>query len=197
MIKLSIIVVTTGRPSLYETISSVYTAGLASTDELIVVADGPSSEARDIVGVHQKRHRNLIYKELPERRGGFGGIQRTFAMSIATGTHVLCMDDDDAYRAGAFQRVREEIAKNPSRILIFKMVAVAKRHAWNEVWHTPNSLGHGNVGTPTFCVPRKPELIPPWPPEYSGDFEFIYKAAQNFGGPGELIWVDHIIAEIY
>lgn len=196
MTKLSIIVPTIGRPSLYETISSIYDAGLQATDEVIVVADGPSSVAVEIAAIFQKRGCNLIYREIPERTGSVGGPARTLGMSVATGTHVLCMDDDDVYRAGAFKRIREEIAKNPSKILIFKMVAMAKRHIWNEIWTVPGSIGLGNVGTPTFCLPlRKP--MPEWPPAYTGDFEFITKAVEKFGGPSEVVWVDSIIAEIY
>lgn len=197
MTKLSIIIPTVGRASLYETLSTIHENDLQPVDEVIVVADGPIPRAREIASMYQKNGLNLIYKELSERRAGVGGPARNLGISVATGTHILFMDDDDCYRAGAFLKIREEIAKNPSKILLFKMVAMAKRHIWTELWSVSNSIGLGNIGTPMFCIPRKPELLPEWEPVYIADFQFIEKAIANFGGPNEVVWVDSVIAEIY
>lgn len=196
MIKLSIIIPTTGRASLYETLSTIHENGLQPNDEAIVVADGPIPKAKDIASIYQKKGLNLIYQELPMRSEGIGGPARNLGISIATGTHLLFMDDDDVYSIAAFLKVREQVEKHPSKILIFKMLAMAKRHQWSELWVDQN-LRVGNIGTPMFCIPRKPELIPEWPSVRCGDFQFIAKTVENFGGTDQIVWVDSVIAEIY
>jgi glycosyltransferase involved in cell wall biosynthesis len=89
----SIIVPTTGRPSLPQTLASIVEQ-LEPGDEVLVVRDDS---------------------------GDFGDTPRNEAMPRARGTHLLFMDDDDQYARGALATIRRFAEDHPGRIGIFRM----------------------------------------------------------------------------
>lgn len=195
-IKFSFVVPTIGRYSLYATLLSIFRNGVRETDEVLVVADGVSPEASSIVATfHKIGFSNLSYHEI-KKSGGVGAAPRNYAIKRASGSHLLFMDDDDVYTFGAISRVREKALSAPEKIHIFRMRGQSKRIAYNVLWQEPR-LQVGNIGTPMFMVPNRQGGLPVWPDGYAGDFGFISKAVEMFGGVGAVSWVDDVIAEIY
>jgi len=89
----SIIVPTTGRPSLTQTLASIVEQ-LEPGDEVIVLRDDS---------------------------GDLGDTPRNETMHRARGTHLLFMDDDDQYARGALATIRRFAEEHPGRIGIFRM----------------------------------------------------------------------------
>lgn len=89
----SIIVATSGRPTLDETLASIV-GQLEPGDEVLVVRDDSGDE---------------------------GDTPRNEAMPRARGTHLLFMDDDDQYAKRALATIRRFGEEHPGRIGIFRM----------------------------------------------------------------------------
>lgn len=196
-VRFSIVIPTRGRASLYVTLSSIFRNGLEPCDEVIVVGDGSLPDAANICNAFVRRgERNLKYLELERQSGILGGPARNMGIAAAAGTHLLFIDDDDVYRAGAIVAMRLRAAQEPRKILIFKMAGVSKRHKWDELW-TDKEIRPGNVGTPMFVVPRMLHPIPEWPSTRWGDYYFLREAVERFGGPTAVSWEDEIVADIY
>lgn len=88
----SIIVPTSGRPTLARTLASV-TPQLEAGDELLVL----------------------------RRDCEYGNAARDEAMGRAAGTHLLFMDDDDVYTDGAIATIRAAVSTDPNTIHVFRM----------------------------------------------------------------------------
>lgn len=194
-IHFSVIIPTKGRPELYATLLSVLRAGFLDGDEVIVVGDGDQPEARRIVECFKGRLR-ISYMETPVTRSS-GGHQRMLGMSVANGTHLVFIDDDDVYRDGSFQVIRKAASENPNKIPIFKMKAMAKHLSYDILWREPK-LYLGNVGTPMFCVPNVKSRLGAWSISICNDFEFIKSTVEKYSEKEDaLVWMDHVIAEIW
>lgn len=195
-VRLSIIVPTTGRPTLYRTLSSIRAAEVRDGDDVIVVADGRACvEAVRIISVFRGFF-PIEYRE-HETRGPVGHPQRNVAMGIAKGTHLTFMDDDDVYVPGAFGVLRRAIAERPDRPHIFRMAAKAKRIPYDVLWRIP-ALHEGNVGTPMFVPPNDKARLGTWGDRYSGDFDFMASTVQKYPQRDDcVVWHEEIIAEIY
>jgi glycosyltransferase involved in cell wall biosynthesis len=92
-VSFSIIVPTSGRPSIEDTLASI-TEQLEPGDEVFVLRDDSNDE---------------------------GDTPRNSAIPRARGTHLLFMDDDDQYARGALRRIRRFAEEHPGRIGIFRM----------------------------------------------------------------------------
>jgi len=92
-VRLSIIVASTGRPTLADALASA-TSQMRPGDELILVFDDS---------------------------GDAGDTPRNRVLDAAGGTHIMFLDDDDELRPGALDTIREFAARNPGRIGIFRM----------------------------------------------------------------------------
>jgi glycosyltransferase involved in cell wall biosynthesis len=193
-VRFSIIIPTQGRPELYATLLSIFRAGCSKDDEVIVVGDGEQLEARRIVECFRDRL-NLSYRETDPTRS-LGGPQRMLGISVAKGTHLLFIDDDDVYTEGALEFVRKIVSWNPGKISVFKMKAMAKRLPYDVIWREPR-VYVGNIGTPMFCVPNVKDRLGSWGPFRMGDFAFIKSTLEKYpNGDDCLLWVDRVIAEI-
>jgi glycosyltransferase involved in cell wall biosynthesis len=192
VIKLSIIIPTCGRPSLYETLYSILHAGIEDTDEVIVVGDGMQAESRRIISCFESRL-PVVYYETASTRC-VGHFQRTYGMSVAHGTHLMFIDDDDAYVHEALKKARLVATYYPGKIIMFRMKGVSKRIPYNVLWSEP-VLKFGNVGTPMWVVPNITSKMGRWEERRGGDYEFIRGTVEKFG-PGSVVWREEIIAEI-
>ena len=104
MASFSIIVGTSGRPSIQRTLASIVSQ-LEPGDEVIVIRDDS---------------------------GDAGDTPRNDAMPRARGTHLLFMDDDDVYVPDALAKMRRFADSNPGRIGIFKLEYVVGNRRWVE-----------------------------------------------------------------
>jgi Glycosyl transferase family 2 len=186
---LSVIVPTVGRPTLGRTLRSVIPQ-LASSDELIVIADGPEAHeaASGIVGRLNGRCR--LYAT-DTRTGSWGNAQRDLGMTLATRTHLTFMDDDDVYAPGAFAAIRKAVTVDSDAVHIFGM------RAWNgDVLPSTREVLSGNVGTPMVVIPNVKERLGSWVhPELldqgRSDFAFI---SETISKHPRLVWHDEVIA---
>lgn len=173
MTKLSVIIPTIGRESLAAAVRSCNGA-----DEIVVVFDG------------------CPVQELPGpvvtatvSGGDNGYTARRKGMELATGTHLAFLDDDDQYMAGALNVMKPACCDRP---VIFRMDHPEHGILWREP-----KLEFGNVGTPMFLVPNRPEKLGHWVAhapglkEPGGDFTFISTCRM-----GEPIWREEVVAKI-
>src|SRR5260370_773185 len=127
--RLSVIVTTTGRASLQETLASIRSQRLIEGDEVLLVHDGEAGAttvaAWDQAGLPGKM---VVLTAGPHR--DWGAAARTVGQSMAKGTHLLWQDDDDQYLPGAFDVIRREIIASPADILLFRMVYPDGRVLW-------------------------------------------------------------------
>jgi glycosyltransferase involved in cell wall biosynthesis len=123
--------------------------------------------------------------------GDHGYSARTRGIQKAAGSHLAFLDDDDVYTAGAIELMREAACDVP---VIFKM----DHHQHGVMWRQP-FLEFGNVGTPMFLVPNRPELLGEWKEhapgfkEPGGDFSFISGCVEKMGG---VMWRDEIVCTV-
>lgn len=189
--KLSILVVTSGRPTLLRTVRSILDAGFGGEDEVVVVTDGPTDLVGMLDGIPSGQLKVL---EHPKTDGLCrSGVLRNKAMHAATGDWISSMDDDDVYTQGALVRVRYHIGRNPGRPLIFRMVAPWGETLWrtNGKWRRkPVSLR--NVGTPMIVVPNDPERLGVWGYQRNGDWDFVRTTLEKYP-PDSVVLVDDTI----
>lgn len=193
-VRLSIVIPTIGRPSLYKTLHSIYTGGISAADEIFVAGDGPrGAEAEIIVRAFSSRM-PVSYLELPLRQT-VGHSQRNHFMRIATGTNLMSIDDDDVYTPGSLTRVKHDIARFDGKILIYKMKSMTRGKPFDLLWKEQKILV-GNIGTPMIVVPNDKAKLGMWGERYTGDFDFVESTVRNYGEQN-VEWIDYILAEIY
>jgi glycosyltransferase involved in cell wall biosynthesis len=182
---LAIVIPTCGRWTLARTLLSVQNAGVDSSDEVLVVGDGPQPVAERICRDYHTRGVPVIYMDGPTTHG-FGGAQRNFGMDAATHEHFLFMDDDDEYVEGCFPDVRKVIAENPGQAILARM-----RHRSGVVIWADKAIRAGNVGSQMLIVPNVRKFMARWSDEYVNDYRFISGVAEK-GMP--VFWWDRLIA---
>jgi glycosyltransferase involved in cell wall biosynthesis len=189
--RLSIVVPTLGRPTLPRTLASI-AQQLGPEDEVIVVADAAGDvdgAVRALVVLQGARWR---FERSSRSAPGLGNAQRMRGIELARGTHLLFMDDDDVYAAGALESMRDAACDRP---VIFRMDATSV--GLGVLWADPE-LRYANVGTPMFVVPNEPGRLGEWRPQttYWGegaDFTFIVGCCVRMGEP---VWREEIVAVI-
>ena len=166
LLSLSVIIASSGRPTLARTLDSV--AGqMVAGDELLLSVNDNSP---------------------------WGHAARNKLMRCAQGTALLFIDDDDAYLPGALNVVRTALAEHPTRVHIFKMRYGANSAAPGaEVW-TEREVVEGQVSTQTVCVPTAIAVCCRWGDRYAGDFDFISAAAAHPRAGGPPVWHENVIA---
>jgi hypothetical protein len=180
-VRLSFIVPTKGRPSLDRTLRSIVLQAVMGGDEVIVaglVCGVTLSAARDGVPIVL----------LPCRAGrNWGSDERSYAMSVARGTHLVFVDDDDALLPGAVEAIRGTLERHPGRPVMFRMIDQGGRVLWREP-----VVRCGNHGTPQFVVPNEPARLGHWGTRYEGDFDFVVSTLACYR-PDALVWDTTVI----
>lgn len=166
-VSLSIIVASSGRPTLTQTLATI-TPQMIPGDELILAIDNS---------------------------GDWGHTARNRAIYQARGDYLLHMDDDDIYRHGAFAKIRAALADNPGRPHLFGLYCHPIPPRKSEcILPGELKLIEGNVGTQMFVHPNKPETFGVWVSRYGGDYDFIAATVAKFP-EGSLVWRREVIAE--
>jgi len=168
----SIVIPTVGRDSLRSTLQSIKQQELMPGDEVLLINDGPKTDALRQMWQEARLPGELISLDDGPHQD-WGATARTTGGSIAAGTHLLWQDDDDTYLPGAFSVIRRECASTPESFLLFRM---AYPNGWL-VWRD-HQVTCGNVSTQIFIAPRKLTLGT-WGSRYHGDFDFISSSIQK------------------
>jgi hypothetical protein len=165
-VRLTVIVASTGRPTLAAALHSA-TSQMLPGDELILVYDDT---------------------------GDAGDTPRNRVMDGAHGTHICFLDDDDEYRPGALEAIRRFAREHPGRIGIFRINFGLWGTPWwdhdrnlistaTAMYVVPNVKGRiGKFGP-----------APGAPAGRLGDYAFIVETVALQGEP---VWCPEVIQEI-
>lgn len=175
LVRLSVIVVTLGRPTLERTLRSIAAQDVPA--EVLVVGD--AAWARERAAAYGYR----FVQDGPY--GCWGQQERQEAMKWASGTHLLFMDDDDFYTSGAFATVRSRLLVNPTWPHMFRMLAPTGHCLWLDM-----GLRGGNVAGTMFVTPN--HNLGTWGLRREGDFDFIASTLAQYDN--RMIWCPEVIA---
>jgi len=194
-VALSIIIPTIGRPSLARTLESILAEGIVPLfDEVIVISDGHQLVSEEIAYDFARRM-TLRYITGPKTVPGMP-TNRNYAMPVATGTHLMFIDDDDVYVDKALVAVREEVERDWNKIYLFREESKTKRHPWGIVWKEKR-VALGNVGTQMIVAPNKRELLGVWGDWKTGDYDFVRSTVDlHPERENGIVWVDRVIANL-
>jgi glycosyltransferase involved in cell wall biosynthesis len=183
----SVIVPTTGRPTLARTLRRIRREDRGDV-EVIVVSDGKRPDAERLTTGLAQSWPGLSYVSGPVS-GQWGHAQRMEGMRRARGKYLLFMDDDDIYRWRAFVHIRRATRKNPGRVIIFRVKRIDAK-----LWQR-QEVSQGQMSTLQFVVPNIPDGLGSWVTNrrYEGDFDFI---TETLAKQGEPVWDSHVIATI-
>ena len=177
MVRLSIILPTTGRDSLPFAARSARVQ-MKDGDELLIVGGGSLGEMASLW--NDARWLDV------QAGGNWGHAERNYATPRATGTHLLFIDDDDALVPGALDVIRDAVAEAPERPHIFGMVDPCGR-----VLPIGHEVREGNLGTPQMVAPNVRGKLGVWGTRYAGDFDWIASTLAHYSdGP---VWHDAVI----
>ncbi len=184
MVTLSVIVPTLGRATLARTLDSILSQ-LSLRDE-VIVAPAPGADMVALAGLCESSAITLLDPASPAPGRGAG--ERNAAMKVATGSHLVFMDDDDVYLHGALDVMRAAACDRP---VMFRMDAT--NVGIGIKWVEPE-VRYGNVSTQMFVVPNDPGRLGTWAPHQGtegSDFTFIKGCCERMGDP---VWREEIVA---
>ena len=185
-------IATTGRPSLENTVRSLYGQFGWGIDKIKIFVDGPQPKNLDFMGVVSEMYNDrdpgsLEIVHLDENLGFWGhGIRNKYQTTFAT-DYVHNMDDDDAYVDGHIPLIRNKLSQNFGKVLICKFKSSGNRVVWQN-----KIVKFGEIGTPSGLIPNRPEVFGEWGYEYGGDFKF-YSEVQNHIGKENIVFTDLLI----
>lgn len=183
--KLSIIIPTTDRITLMNTLASIKSQNLQPGDEVLVIGDGPCPVSFNI---WQTAHLPGEYEELPHRHNDWGASPRHRGMAKATGDYLMFIDDDDVYLPRALDVVREKVSSGLRLPYMFRMFHQDGHILWEEP-----EIRIGNVSTQMFVPPNDKNKLGRWGEMYEGDFCFIRDTVNMYDG--QVVWCDEILSK--
>lgn len=198
---LTVIVPTCGRDTLERTIQSVRTQRDEnnnyygpSTVELLVVGDtfdGTFDESLERVPSLCAKY-NAKYVGYDGGTHCFGHPQRNYGQSVAGGSWLIWLQDDDIYAEGAFRALLKK-AKINGNMHGHWGVILGRTITWQAgvVWKQ-KILAEGNIDADCIAVPNVPERLGKWNHRYNGDFDFIRETCMNWDR--QVLWFKEIIA---
>lgn len=176
-VRLTVIVPTIARASLPATLASIRDAGIGASDEVLVVNDVSDNPTFIDTAIVLSRLPALCTVKIltpSARLGHWGHGARNIAMREAAGTHVVTIDDDDAYEPGALETIRAMIQTAPAAMHVWRMVPRGGGVLW-----TDEAIRQGNVGTPMMGVLRA--ACGTWGSRYEGDYDYAVESARLAG----------------
>jgi glycosyltransferase involved in cell wall biosynthesis len=182
---LTLIIPTIGRP-LLERLLDQASVQIGAADEILVIGDGfqPAGAAM----VEKRKDPRIHYHEFGPSKC-WGHPQRNYAMLLASGSHIMFLDDDDETIPGAFDIIRKAVQECPEKLLIFRI-----HHREFIIWTEPE-IRLMNVSTQCFVVPNAPERFGTWGARYAGDLDFITTSVEKHPDrENGIAWREEIIA---
>lgn len=168
----TVIIPTVGRDTLTATLASIKRQDMLPGDEVLVIGDGhhPSAER-----VFHESGLNGRYMHLPAE-GKWGRVQREHGISIAKGSYIMFLDDDDIHVEGMWKVVREAVAQKPG-LYLYKTL-------WPDgCFKIPKAeeILCGNVTTGCIVTANVSGKIGEWWPSYDQDYHFARTTAELWG----------------
>jgi len=153
MTTLSLLVVTSGRPTLSRTLAGLIPQLRAGDEVLIDVND-------DAPWGHRARNRLM-----PRAKGDF----------------LVFVDDDDLYAADALKTIRRSADARPDRMHVFRMLLDERGPRHGTIVWGRRRIAEGNVSTAMVAVPNLPDALGTWGDRYAGDCDFVTETADSLG----------------
>jgi glycosyltransferase involved in cell wall biosynthesis len=180
--KLSILVPTCGRPTLQRALASLAAQPLDPTDEVLVIGGDAGVIASFAAGGYELRH-------IPSALGhDWGNMERTLGISVARGTHLAFMDDDDWWLPGARAAIADAMQRTPTHPVLFRMQYLDGRLLWDK-----KLVACGNVSTIQILIPNDPLRLGRWTKRREGDYDFL---ASMKWPASDVVWREDVIAQV-
>ena len=131
---LSLVVVSTGAPTLLRLLWSIQRNRLLARDEVLVIGNGEQRQAWDLTEQFGWRYR---YRTGPTCDGPYPEAAWSYAIGIARGERLLVVDERDVLRPDAFERIRAR-CQGPAPVR-FRMDGTSGWYGldqWGVVWPT-------------------------------------------------------------
>lgn len=186
---ISVILGTLGRPHLARSIRSL--TDQQTPVEVVLVAD-PAGNVPHIRRVAE--YFGVAVHEQASETSRRGDDQKNHGMSLATGTHLAFLDDDDEAAPGSIAAMLDRASDRP---VLFRM----DHPDLGAVWRTP-TLRFGNIGTPCLLIPNQPSRLGTWAPFLGlpsnkavggGDFHFLMGTVERMGAP---MWDERMVCRV-
>jgi glycosyltransferase involved in cell wall biosynthesis len=189
--RFSLVIPTISRPTLVRCLLSLRGQDWQPGDEILLVGDGPQEAAAAFWNQLDLPGR---YIETPTKLGHWGHGIRNWVneQRLARGSHLLNLDDDDAYTPGAIAAIRAKVRQEPDAPHIFRM-----RDTTDGMlrWKVREAV-HGNVGTPMIVVPNDRAKLGTWASRYGGDGDSIREALEHYKS-GPVFWHEEVICDVW
>jgi len=190
--RLSFILVTTGRSTVYRMVYSI-TEQMREHDEILIVGSEETlaTVRAKIWANPYYASRNQTHWVTCERGNNWGNRERNHVLDgdFAQGHYLVWADDDDAFLPGAVGVIHQAAAKYWLQPLMFRMVNENGIVLWKY-----RQLIQGNQGTPQFVAPNIPDLLGRFSERYEADFDFAVSTMAKYpNGEKDLRWLDNII----
>jgi len=185
---LTVIVPTTGRPTLERTLRS-FAGDLGGDDEIVVMSDGDHPHIEFLVSQLAKEYPAPVWTFAWEHpQGNWGHPLRNMALDkFVDTTHVWTIDDDDIAAPGAINTIRGYLMHD---FVIFRMHFGPGHPADGVTCWRYQQVMHGDIGTP-MVVARK--CAARYGLHYSGDYDYAHELQAQYGEP---VWAPETIAII-
>lgn len=184
---LTIVVGTTGRPSLERTLQSIVSQRLPGDETIIVSAN------QHVLTLAQRYGCRFIAIDTPGN--DWGDTERQRGLDNATCDYVCFLDDDDIHVPGARQMIAEAIEWHPNQPLMFRMRFDDGNHPLaGQVLFLDPVVKLGNVGTPMIVLPNDKTKVGKWGCRGTvrgGDFDFISSMKWS---EDQLVWIRQVLA---
>lgn len=185
----TVIIPTSGRATLANTLRSIRVQAPARDCELVVVGD----THQDTFAAALAAVPVLCADHGARYVGHDGGVhcvgqpQRQAGMALAAGRWLMWSQDDACWAVGAWEAIRAALTTGPRVPHVFQVQTwqagvVPRRHA----------LALGNMDADGCAVPNDPAKLGTWPNVYEGDWRFMAETCELYGC--EPVFVDTVIA---
>ena len=194
---LSVIVPTVGRPSLARTVRSLLKQGDWLPWEAVLVGDTHSGRWAEQLPTARALAATDPRLSYVEHDGGVhmvGHPQRNHGATVARGTYLSWLGDDDVYLEGAFRSIARALHRyeDDPRVFLFRWIS-----PWKQVyWEQAGFLAQDHIDAENIVCPNVPDKLGVWnPARYQGDFDFVRETVEKWGGVERVVWQPEIIAQ--
>jgi len=173
---INFLIASIGRPTLKNTLRSLYGQFSHGLDKVYVYFDGRCDAGMDFFNKEQELYGDdLIMIMLPENLGSWGhGIRNKFQRTLP-GDYIHNADDDDEFLPGVFGHVKNDLKENYGKVIIYKVKADG---GW--IWTRP-IIEYGQISTASGLIFNRPEIFGDWGDFYGGDYHFWEQVQDNIG----------------
>lgn len=194
--RLTVVIPTQGRSTLRRALVSIRDETQPSDVEIVVVADTHAPLLDDVAWIAKAFE--CVYMEHDAGFHGYGHPQVAVGYRAASRAYVAALGDDDEYVPGALSTVTDvmDALPEPGPVLFrLTMYPSGSRRIDGPItiWHTPR-LEVGNVSAQSLVVPNDPSKFGDYPPHSTGDFDFIRRTVELWGGADRVTWRPEVIA---